>query len=283
MTRQRIVQISDLHLGAIDQRHQDNWEIVLEWLSEARPDLVVVTGDLILHDCDDENDLDFAKAQLDRIPAEWKVIPGNHDIGDNVMSGGGKLVSDERLRRWRDRFGPDYWTVDHPDWTYIGLNAQTLNSNGLAAEKEQAEWLAATLADLDPARPLGLFIHKPLFMDYPSETVAAPDCIDPTGRALLTDAFRGRDLRFVACGHKHQYRSFNLNGTYHIWAPAISAINHPPTVKMWGLREVGFIDYSFDGPRMRQRLVGTDFLFRHESYIYNSEGQAQSDRHDRSR
>jgi 3',5'-cyclic AMP phosphodiesterase CpdA len=274
----RIVQISDLHLGADDRRHQDNWDITLEWLAEAQPDLVVVTGDVILHDCDSESDLDFARTQLDRIAAPWKVLPGNHDIGDNVMSGGGKLVNETRLQRWRDRFGPDYWIVTMADWTFIGLNAQTLHSNGLAAERQQAEWLQQELSALPADRQIALFIHKPMFMDCPSESASTPDCLDPASRAFIYDAFRGRNLRLIACGHKHQYRSFALDGIYYMWAPSVSTVNHPPEVKMWGLREVGFIDYTFVGTQMRQSLVGRDFLFRHESYVCNRERQAQSDR-----
>lgn len=278
MKKLRIVQISDLHLGAEDRRHQDNWDITLEWLGEAQPDLVVVTGDVILHDCDSEGDLDHARAQLDRIPAPWKVLPGNHDIGDNVMSGGGKLVSPKRLGRWHDRFGTDYWITQMEDWVLVGLNAQTLHSNGLDAERRQAEWLHRELATIPPDRQIALFIHKPMFMDHPSESASTPDCLDPTSRAFVYDAFRGHNLRLVACGHKHQYRSFALDGVYYMWAPSISAINHPPDVRMWGLREVGFIDYTFAGAQIRQRLVGRDFLFRHESYVYNKERQAQSDR-----
>lgn len=280
MAPYRLVQISDIHLDHASGRHMDNWEVTLDWLAETRPDMVVVSGDVSFEDCDDVAGLDFARAQLDRIPAPWKVLPGNHDIGDNVMSGGSKLVTDKRRDRWVERFGVDYWTFETPDWTFIGLNAQTLHSNGLACEREQSKWLLDTLAGIRKERQIALFIHKPLFMDSPSEVAFLKDCIDPVGRAFIYDAFRFHNLKMIASGHKHQYRAFLLDGIYYMWAPSSSSINHLPDVKMWGLREVGFIDYQFQPERFRHHLRGRDFLFRHEAYVFL---QNEADKEQRAR
>lgn len=270
--RQRIVQVSDLHLSRKRAYHQDNWEIVLDWLAAERPDLVVVSGDVALSDPDAVDDLVFAREQVERIPVPWLAIPGNHDIGDNVLSGGMKQrVDAERRRRWLDLFGPDYWRKDLGAWTLIGVNAQILNADGLEAEVEQAAWLEATVGDLPPERPIALFVHKPLFVDRPSETTVSGDCLELEARRRLLAPFTGRSLRLVACGHKHQYRSFGLDGTIHLWAPATGMVNFGPDRTMWGLRVVGFVEITLAGERMRQRLVGHDFLFRHESYVHIGE------------
>ncbi len=266
--RHRIVQVSDLHLSRKRAYHQDNWEIVLDWLAEERPDLVVVTGDVALNDPDETDDLVFAREQLERIPVPWRVIPGNHDIGDNVVSGGmTQRVDDARRRRWVELFGLDYWRHDLGGWTLVGVDAQTLNSEGLDAEAEQAAWLEATMADVPAERPIALFVHKPLFKDRPSETAVSGDCLELEARNRLLAPFSGRNLRLVACGHKHQYRSFGLDGTIHLWAPATGMVNFGPDRTMWGLRVVGFVELTLQGERLRQRLVGHDFLFRHESYV----------------
>lgn len=264
----RIVQVSDLHLSASRAYHQDNWELVLEWIDAERPDLVIVGGDVTLSDPDIEEDLVFARAQLERIPVPWRVIPGNHDIGDNIVSGAMKQrVNAERRQRWLDLFGPDYWREDQGGWTLIGVNAQILNGDGLAAEEEQADWLGATLAGIPDDRPLALFVHKPLFMDHPSETDINSHCLELAARQALLSPFSGKALRLVACGHKHQYRSFGLDGVIHLWAPSTATLNFPPDVKMWGRRDVGFVDIRLGAAGLRQRLVGPDFLFRHESYV----------------
>ncbi|MBS7700801.1 MULTISPECIES: metallophosphoesterase [unclassified Chelatococcus] len=269
----RIVQVSDLHLSGKRGRYQDNWEITLEWIDAEKPDLVVVSGDVALSDPDEVDDLVFARRQLNRISAPWRVIPGNHDIGDNVVSGGmAKSVDAERRQRWLDLFGPDYWQQTCGAWTAIGVNAQILNSGGFPAEEEQSAWLTRTLAEIPRERPIALFVHKPLFMDHPSEAGVTSDCLDPEARHRLLRPFADKSLKLVACGHKHQYRSFGINGIIHIWAPATSAVNHPPEVKMWGLREVGFVDIRLgESGGLRQRLVGRDMLFRHESYVYAKE------------
>ncbi len=264
----RIVLVSDLHLSRRRAYHLDNWELVLDWVAEQAPDLVVVAGDLALSDPDDVDDLAFAREQLDRIAAPWCVIPGNHDIGDNVVSGGmPQRVTAERRQRWLDLFGPDWWRRDLGHWTLIGLNAQIVNSDGLAAEEEQAAWLATTLSEVSAERPLAMFVHKPLFVDRPGETETGPDCLDLEGRTRLLAPFQGYALKLVACGHKHQYRSFGLDGAIHLWAPSTAMCNFGPDRPMWGLRVVGFVEITLQETRFRQRLVGQDFLFRHESYV----------------
>jgi hypothetical protein len=35
----------------------------------------------------------------------------------------------------------------------------------------------------------------------------------------------------------------------------------------WGVREVGFVDYRFGPDGFTHRIVGADFLFRHENYL----------------
>jgi 3',5'-cyclic AMP phosphodiesterase CpdA len=270
---QRVVFVTDLHLSLRRPYYQDNWDMVVAWINAEKPPLVVVGGDVVLGVPDDNlEDLDYAREQLARLEVPWRVIPGNHDIGDNIVSGGmDARVSTERRQVWLDRFGIDYWREDIGEWSLIGVNAQIFNGQGLAADLEQQAWLEATLAEIEPHRPIALFVHKPLFTDHPSDPEVQYHSLELQGRRQLLAPFGGKRLRLVACGHKHQFRSFDHDGVKHIWAPSTSSINHPPTVKMWGLREVGFIDFRLGQGealgRVRHALIGREFLFRHESYI----------------
>jgi hypothetical protein len=74
-------------------------------------------------------------------------------------------------------------------------------------------------------------------------------------------------VRLVSTGHKHQTRAFSLDGIYHIWAPSTACVNGRPDALHWGTREVGFIDYRFTPGGFSHRVVGADFLFRHENYV----------------
>lgn len=268
----RIIQLSDPHLSASRPFHQENWEQVLEALTAEPPDLIVVTGDVVLSDPDEEDDHRFAREQLDRLPAPWRVLPGNHDIGDNLVSGAmAKRVDAARLARWQRHFGADRWSLSMDGWLLVGLNAQILNAPGLAADAEQQAWLRTVLDSADAAAPVALFLHKPLFMDHPSETAMDQSSLELEARRGLMEPLAGRDLRLVASGHKHQWRAFDLEGVRHVWCPSTASVNGAPTAKNWGLREVGFVEHRLEGRRTRQRLLGRDWLTRHESYVVSLE------------
>jgi 3',5'-cyclic AMP phosphodiesterase CpdA len=268
----RLTQVADLHLGAGQEHHLDNWVRVSEWIARERPDMVVVNGDLIMGDPDDDADYAFARECIGKLPVPCRYLPGNHDIGDNVLSGKmEKRVDDARRARFIRYFGEERWAFERAGWGFVGLNSQLLGSDGQPAEADQWRWLDDTLSQLR-ARPIALFLHKPLFLDHPSEpehedASLRQSCIDAASRARLLDLCRSHGVRLVSTGHKHQTRSFSLDGIYYLWAPSTACVNSPPTTLHWGVREVGFIDYRFTPGRFDHRIVGADFLFRHENYI----------------
>ena len=272
MTEFRIVQVADIHLGAGQEHHFDNWLKVADWIVRERPDLVVVNGDIIMGDPDNDADYTFARAQVGQLPVACRYLPGNHDIGDNIISGRmAKRVSDARRTRFLAHFGEERWAFETSGWGFVGLNSQLLGSAGQAAEAEQWIWLTRTLESFSKG-PVALFLHKPLFLDHPSEPdyedpALRQSCIDSASRARLLDLCRSHRVRLVSSGHKHQTRSFSLDGIYYLWGPSTACVNSPPTTLHWGTREVGFIDYRFRPDGFDHRIVGADFLFRHESYV----------------
>jgi 3',5'-cyclic AMP phosphodiesterase CpdA len=274
MTEFRLVQVSDLHLGAGREHHLDNWLKVAAWITREQPDLVVASGDLIMGDPDDEADHAFARDQLARLPVPCRYLPGNHDIGDNIVSGNmPQRVSDSRRARFVKYFGEERWAFEAAGWGFVGINAQLLGSDGQPAEAEQWRWLEHTLSGNRLGnRPVALFLHKPLFLDHPSESDHADpsvrqSCIDAVSRARLLDLCKRHRVRLISAGHKHQIRSFSLDGIYYFWAPSTACVNSPPGKLHWGAREVGFIDFRFRPDGFDHRIVGADFLFRHESYL----------------
>ncbi len=269
----RLIQVADLHLGAGREHHLDNWRKVLAWVERERPDMAVINGDLIMSDPDTESDHEFARTQVDRLGIPTRFLPGNHDVGDNVLFGKmAQRVTPERLARFRRHYGEDHWSFAAAGWGFVGVNAQLFGSGGLAAEAEQWAWLERSLAQLD-GKPIVLFTHKPLFLDFPGEgdhedPTMRQSVVDAASRARLLALAHAHDVRIVSSGHKHQTRTFSLDGIYHFWGPATACVNGPPTTLHYGTREVGFIDYRFrsDGT-FEHRVTGADFLFRHENYI----------------
>ena len=141
-----IIQVSDTHLSRGWGYFQDNWEAFIDAMQVERPDFIFVTGDMCFNGAKNEDDLDYARSQLERLPAPWRAIPGNHDIGDTPpdlrLKG---PVTTARRTRYLRRFGSDFWVEDLGDWRFIGLNAQLMES-GLAAEKSQMTHLGNALA-----------------------------------------------------------------------------------------------------------------------------------------
>lgn len=272
MTGFRLVQVADLHLGAGQEHHLDNWLKVADWIARERPDLVVANGDLVMNDPDEEADHAFARMQTGQLPVPCRYLPGNHDIGDNVVAGKmPQRVDDARRARFVNHFGEERWAFDAAGWGFVGLNSQLLGSGGQPAEAEQWMWLEQAL-DHSRGRPIALFLHKPLFLDHPSEPdyddpTLRQSCIDAASRARLLGLCRRYGVRLVSSGHKHQTRSFSLDGIYHLWAPSTACVNSPPATLHWGTREVGFVDFRFRPGGFDHRVVGADFLFRHENYI----------------
>ncbi|WP_425050356.1 metallophosphoesterase family protein [Psychromarinibacter sp. S121] len=71
----RLIHLSDLHFG---RARPELLAPLLQAVTAANPDLVIVSGDLTQR----ARSAEFreARAFLDRIPAPWLAVPGNHDV-----------------------------------------------------------------------------------------------------------------------------------------------------------------------------------------------------------
>lgn len=190
MSEYRLIQVSDLHLGAGDAHHHDNWQLVAAWIEREKPDVVVVNGDLVMEDPDVEADHAFARGELGKLSSPYRCLPGNHDIGDNVLFGKmPQRVNDERRARFARHFGEERWAFEAGGWGFVGVNAQLFGSGGARAEEEQWRWIEESLPSFS-GRPVALFLHKPLFLDHPDEAdhddpILRQSCLDRASRARL--------------------------------------------------------------------------------------------------
>ena len=187
-----MIVVSDTHLSPRAAEPEANWDAVLRYVTKAAPDLVIHLGDLSMDGAHDPADLEYARAQLDRLPVPWHAVPGNHDIGDNpsLSAPAGETVDAGRLQRWLDIVGPDRWSLTLNGWTMLGINAQ-LAGTGLAAETAQWSWLEQRLGEPGMSgQPVALLTHKPVTATA-AEMAAAPSyrsCRRPPGSASRTPA-----------------------------------------------------------------------------------------------
>jgi serine/threonine-protein phosphatase CPPED1 len=168
---QTFIQMSDPQFGMFTankgfEQETANFEFAIATANRLKPAFVVITGDLI-----NESGNPVQAAEYNRIAARLDPairlfsLPGNHDVGNEPTR--------ESLARYRERFGPDYYTFR------VGQIAGfVLNSNlEKGAEKVPDEtagmetWLRTELtkAKQEGVKQLIVFQHIPFFLKDPGE------------------------------------------------------------------------------------------------------------------
>ncbi|QDP20069.1 metallophosphoesterase family protein [Sphingomonas xanthus] len=194
----RFVHLSDLHFGAHDPRLV---AAVAERIDEARPDLVVISGDFTQRARTDQ----FAQACrfLERLRTsghEVLGVPGNHDVPlYDVLR---RFLSPlTRYRRYVDDNLCPYHEVNGA--AVLGLNtARSLTFKDGRINKKQAALIRATFARAPTAAARILVTHHPLFA---LPVGAGPQLGKAIGRqqmALEVVGEAGVDL--LLAGHNHR-------------------------------------------------------------------------------
>ena len=155
----------------------------------------------------------------------------------------GQHFDDARLFRYRATWGADYWARELGNWVIIGLNA-FLPGSGLASESEQEDWLRQAIRSHE-IRPTALFLHKPLCLDRIEEESLPDICVIAPGRDRLLSILRQANLRLVASGHNHHYRTLAVGRTQIVWAPSTAQILHMPR-PFTALLKPGLVNYWLD-------------------------------------
>ena len=186
-----IAHVSDLHFGREDPRVV---EAVLEDLAAARPDLVVVSGDLTQRAR--RRQFQAARAFLDRFPAPVLVVPGNHDI---------PLFDLARrffrpLGRYRSLVTADLAPLFHDDEVAV-LGVNTARSNVWKSGRlshDQIDGIRARLSPLPPRVFKVLVTHHPF---VPPPGTRAHRVVGRGLQALQVAEACGVDL--LLAGHLH--------------------------------------------------------------------------------
>jgi len=235
--------VSDSHLSAHAPEADANWDTVVGHVARTAPDLVVHVGDLTLDGMADASELRRARVLLDRLPVPWHAVPGNHDVGDNPVTGhtNGATITPERHAGWLDTIGADHWVVERAGWTLLGLNAQLFGS-GLAAESAQWNWLSGLLEGMPAGQPTVLVMHKPLSAPEHELAAAPPYRFVPhPARRQLERALEGRTAPLVVSGHVHQFRILDVGARRHLWAPTTWAVLPDRMQARYGAKRCGIV------------------------------------------
>lgn len=251
----RLVQVSDTHLSRERGYFNDNFAVFLEAMRADPPDLIVNSGDLSLNGADVAEDLVFAKAWHDRLPAPWAAIPGNHDIGEAPPFQRLKQPLDAaRIGRFETVVGPRWWAREAGGWLLVGLDSALMGS-GLDDEARQMAFLRETLAATPGNRKL-VFIHIPPYEDDPADPAFTTHALPFPARGPFLDACVAGGVRAIACAHLHVHRVLSHRGLQIVWAPTTAFVNIARHIQNgYGIARAGYIEWTLDGDAMSFTLV----------------------------
>jgi 3',5'-cyclic AMP phosphodiesterase CpdA len=196
----RIAHLSDIHFGAHDPEVVAGAEA---WLSAARPDIVVISGDFTQRARIGQ--YREAAAFLDRIEAEGLPtlgVPGNHDVPlyDVVRRFTRPL---HRYRRYIDDDLCPWFETD--DLAVLGINtARSLTFKDGRISHEQMAIIRERFQGVPEARTRILVTHHPLFAMPIGEAGEPSEAVGRHGEALQAIADAG--VHILLAGHFH--RSF---------------------------------------------------------------------------
>lgn len=237
----RIAQISDAHLGASRDPFGPNFDLAAQQIRDARPDLLLATGDLSLDGADSDADLATAWTRHAAIGIEWRAVPGNHDVGDEAVLGARQPWNATRASRWEAVAGPRCWVHDLPGWRLIGLDTQSLLADGA-----QWEHLAGAVSGA-AGRAIALVQHKPLTEHSLADTAVNYWPVPPAARFRLLALFGSARPALVLSGHLHMWRDRVAEGIRQVWAPSLGFVVGDPWQEALGEKRIGWVEHHFHG------------------------------------
>jgi 3',5'-cyclic-AMP phosphodiesterase len=199
LTRVLIAQLSDPHVrptGVLYHGVTDSNQALTDAIDhvlglDRRPDLVVLTGDLV--DEGRPEEYQTLRRILAALTIPYLVIPGNHDDRDNLRT----AFSDHT---YLPRSGPLHYCVDDYPVRIIGLDSTVPGEHHGHIEAEGLEWLEGVLAR-DPSKPTIVMLHHPPF-------VSGISYMDEyryfDGAQLRSVIERFGNIEIVLCGHVHR-------------------------------------------------------------------------------
>lgn len=210
-----IAQMTDLHttaegtlaLGRYDTNAALDAAVAHVNRLSPRPDLVVVTGDIVNGPADGE--YEAAARRLAKLEMPWLPIPGNHDDRDGMRAAFGHLglfPTDGEYLHYVHDAGP---------LRILALDTVLAQRVEGRLCRDRLAWIAGRLAE-QADRPTLVIMHHPPF----AGGIGFMDTIRCEGAAELGEILRRYPIIAVLCGHNHRATAVAYAGTVAFGAPS---------------------------------------------------------------
>ncbi len=199
----KIAHISDIHVGS-NHFVSNLLNRAITEINEAKPDLVLVSGDLTNDGF--RQQYSAAAAYLENIDSDRVVIPGNHD-SRNVG-----------YVHFEDIFGPRNSVVYLPGITLVALDSSQPDLNEGRLGRQNYRWMVDKLVNPDDFKIIALHHH---LLPLPG-TGRERNIIEDAGDFLELLVDHGVDL--VLSGHKHVPHTWRFEDFYVSNAGTVSSL-----------------------------------------------------------
>jgi len=217
-----VIQITDIHVDSSDTEIWQNLEEVIEAINEIKPDLVLVTGDLV-DGATDENYQKFNELMDEILPnIEIEYVVGNHDIRvEGSPFTHSYMLYHYYINSQSDKILINKYYRSH-GIVFLGLDSNDKppidNDYSGEIDSSQLEWLNEQLQQYNDAKQVIIFMHHPVFSDveYLGEDSAISDNL--TARDSFIDICEQPDendyskVSMVLAGHTHVNEVWEENG-----------------------------------------------------------------------
>ena len=206
---------------------------------------LTILGDLI-NDADNQNQLNEFQKIINDFNLDNKIylVPGNHDV---CIPAKEDKISEYSLNLYRERFGPDYYKVEHDNLKLIFLNSSIFRNhkNFLKDYNNQLNLLKDAVHDYD--EDLFIFMHHPLYAEDVNEDKSTWN-IDKETRLEIIDILSNHNKSVnIFSGHMHQNKINNYKNIKNI---VVSSIGVPLGNDPSGYYKVNYenknLNYTFE-------------------------------------
>ncbi|HEX6701691.1 MAG TPA: metallophosphoesterase family protein [Gaiellaceae bacterium] len=231
-----IAQLSDVHVGAARHRRELLHAAIAE-VNDARPDLVVVAGDLT--DDGFPEQYDEARGELARIECEHVVlVPGNHDAR-NV----GYILYEETFGTRDHRLRVE---LDGMDVALVAVDASKPDIDEGEVGREHYGWIAE---GFDPDADLRIFVCHHHLVPIPGTGRERNQLLDAGDVLSLLHESK---VDLVLGGHRHVPYVWPIAGLYVVHSGTVSTLR----TRGFGHPSYNMVRIGADEIQIERRLPG---------------------------